>query len=163
MWSMRRMEIHRYVFQQSYRSRWEAKRMRGKRGWLDWRREEGREIERERGCGEGARGKRTKREKEGEREGGKATQHSAVATTTMTTARLNANSFIDWNSKSSSFDSCTTFSLHSLPPPPPPFAASVVEPRAIRIPVRTFAFLHLLSSPTTISRFPPPLFSPSFY
>lgn len=139
--------------------------MRGKRGeaWMG----KGGEVERKRDeRGEGARGKRTKREREKEGRSGKrekATTTTAVAaavTTTTTTARLNANSFIDWNSKSSSFDSCTTFSLHTLPlslsfPPIPPLAASVVEPRAIRIPVRTFAFLHLLSSPTTVSHFPP--------
>jgi len=71
------------------------------------------------------------------RDSGEEEKRTAAAVAS-TTARLNANSFIDWNSKSPSFDSCN-YLLHPFRFSPllfnPPFPA-------ICIPVRASRFSH---------------------
>lgn len=67
--------------------------------------------------------------------GGSDDDDYATTTTTTTTARLNANSFIDWNSKSPSFDSCTSSYSHVHPFPlfPRLEAAQFAFPSARRV------------------------------
>jgi hypothetical protein len=120
VWSSRGMEIHRYVFQpQSCRSRRAAKRMRGKRGRPEgvegtWVRRAGTERERERERERRYHGVREEKWRDGWQAGGRDGGRGGEAggwpcregeekrrrpPAAATTARLNANSFIDWNSK----------------------------------------------------------------
>lgn len=136
----RGLEIHRYVFQpQSYRSRREAKRIRGKKRAAGW----GRGRKR----GKGARGKRAR---EGWRDSGEEEKRTTAAAAATTTARLNANSFIDWNSKSPSFDSCNRL-LH------PWFRASLLSSQIPSTPRSAFpsAFPHRVASLVVHLRLPP--------
>lgn len=117
----------------------------------------------------GRRGEREKRRKgcerkkserkERQRDSGEEEERTAAAAAAATTARLNANSFIDWNSKSLSFDSCNHL-LHPfrftplLSDPPTPRSAFPSACRVSTSPLSSPTFVSRFSSPVPL-RFPP--------
>ena len=94
------------------------------------------------------RGKGERKERQRDSSGEEEEWTVAAAAAEATTARLNANSFIDWNSKSSSFDSCNHL-LH----PFSPLLSSPSIPRST-FPSARRVSTSSLSSPTSVSRFP---------